>query len=63
MPIIAYNMAKMKQIVFQDLFSHPKNGIIDFGAQMKGWPDRKSAYASSTSENYSADECFMRRVR
>ena len=30
-----------------------------FGAQMNGWPDGKSAYATSTSENYSADECFL----
>ena len=36
MPIIAYNMAKMKQMVFKGLLSNPKIGIIYFGAQTKG---------------------------
>ena len=27
----------MKQMVFKDLLSNPKNGTIYFGAQMKGW--------------------------
>ena len=52
MPIIANNMAKMKQMVFKDLLSNPKNGIIYFGAQTKGWlatsePNRQSAYGQS----------------
>ena len=46
MPIIASYMAKKKQMV---LLSNPKNGIIFFGTQMKGWletwePNGKSAY-------------------
>ena len=36
MPVIAYNMAKMKQMVFKDLLSNLKNGIINFRAQTKG---------------------------
>ena len=49
MPIIAYNMAKVKQMVSKDLLSNPKNGIIYFGSQMKGWldtsePSGKSAF-------------------
>ena len=49
MPIIAYNTAKMKQMVFKDLLSNPKYGIIYFGAQTKGWlaisePNLKPAY-------------------
>ena len=50
MPIIAYNMAKMKQMAFSDLLPVPKNCMIYFGAQMKGCletaaPNGKSAYA------------------
>ena len=37
MPIIACSIAKVKQMVFKDLLSNPKNGLIYFGAQTKGW--------------------------
>ena len=49
MPIIAHNIAKMKQMVFKDLLLNPKYAIIYFRAQTKGWlassePHGKSAY-------------------
>ena len=48
MPVIAYNMAKMKQMVFKDLLSNPKNGIINFGAQTKGWLETLEPNGKST---------------
>ena len=39
----------MKQMIFYNLLSNPKNGIIYFGAQTNGWlatskPNGKSSY-------------------
>ena len=48
---IAYNMAGMKQMVFWDLLSNPKNSIIYFGAQTKGWPATLKLKGKSTYGN------------
>ena len=48
-------MAKMKQVVFSELLSNPKNGIIYFEAQTKGRlatsePNGKTVYGPNLAE-------------
>ena len=45
----------MKQMVFY-LLSNPKNGIIHFGAQTKGW------LATSEPNGKSAYDAFVKRI-